>query len=268
LVQVNRGTLQLPSATTNAVGTMQLNGGALQAGGTLAFMGGKLDGSGTVGAVTLMGGIISPGLGGPGALSFVSNLSLGSNATLVLDGTGTVPGTGYDQLSVVGPVALGNATLEVTALPDVATGTAFVIITNHSTAAVSGTFNGLPEQALLAVGNQLFRISYQGDSGNDVTLTRVANTNAQAEFNSVTRLVDGTIQLGATGAAGLTYTLQANSDLTTPNWITLGVVTADTRGNLAIAKASTAANRSFGNDARGSKRAARSGFSELIEIFT
>ena len=175
LVQVDTGTLQLTSITTNLAGTLRLNGGTLIANGTLAVGGGTLDGTGTVGANALSGGLISPGQGGAGLMSFASGLNLGSNATLTLDGTGTVPGTGYDQLSVTGAVALSNCVLQVTSLPTVVTGTVFVIINNDGADAVTGTFKGLPESAILPVNDQVFRVSYHGGTGNDVTLTRIEN---------------------------------------------------------------------------------------------
>jgi hypothetical protein len=231
LVQVDSGTLQLTSTTTNTAGTLRLNGGKLSANGTLAVSGGTLDGTGAVGANALSGGLISPGQGGPGRLSFTSDLNLGANAALLLDGTGIVPGTGYDQLSVTGAVALGNCALQVASLPSVPTGTTFVIINNDGAEAVTGTFKGLPENAVLLVNNQLFRVSYHAGTGNDVTLTQVSNTNAQPRFSGVTRLANGVIQLAATGVAGLTYTVQANTNLATTDWTNLGSTTADAAGN-------------------------------------
>ncbi len=39
--------------------------------------------------------------------------------------------------------------------------------------AVNGTFNGLPEAALITANKQTYQISYVGGTGNDVTLTVV-----------------------------------------------------------------------------------------------
>src|SRR5262249_42318131 len=49
----------------------------------------------------------------------------------------------------------------------------FTIIDNGGFSPVSGTFSGLPEGALIAVGPRIFSISYQGGDGNDVVLTRL-----------------------------------------------------------------------------------------------
>ena len=71
-----------------------------------------------------------------------------------------------------------------------------------------------------------------------MTLTRIANTNAQPQFNQITRTRAGTIQFTATGLPGLTYTMQANAELTTANWATLGAITADALGQLVFTDAS------------------------------
>ena len=105
-------------------------------------------------------------------MGFRSGLNSARARPSALSGTGTIPGSQYDQLSVTGAVTLANATLSVTSLPAVAPGTAFTLILNDGTDAVCGTFNGLPENAPVPVGAQAFRIHYAGGKGNDVTLVR------------------------------------------------------------------------------------------------
>ena len=137
VIQVDTGIVRLPSGTTNTAGILRVNGGQLEASGTLTMAGGILEGTGSVGANSLVGGNIAPGRNGPGLLVFPSSLNLLSGATLTLSGTNTSPGS-YDQLSVVGTVALSNATLQVFSLPSVPPGTAFIIITNDGVDAVQG----------------------------------------------------------------------------------------------------------------------------------
>jgi len=79
-------------------------------------------------------------------------------------------------LHVVGTVDLGDAGVAV-ALPRVAPGTQLVVIDNDETDPIIGTFAGLPEGALIRpeyYDDLLFRISYVGGSGNDVTLRAFA----------------------------------------------------------------------------------------------
>lgn len=86
-----------------------------------------------------------------------------------------------NRMSVTGAVTLAG-TFE----PDPAHGPG-VIIDNQGTAAVSGTFDGLPEGA--AVGS--FRLTYRGGDGNDVVLTS----------NSDTTLPDATARQSATASS-------------------------------------------------------------------
>ena len=87
----------------------------------------------------------------------------------------TASPTSITALKVNGPVSLGNMTLTL-GFPEnfsVPIGTTFTLIDNDGIDPVSGTFVGLPEGALITTSNQLFRVSYVGGTGNDVTLTFV-----------------------------------------------------------------------------------------------
>lgn len=229
LIQADTGTLSLPSPITNSAGTLRLNGGTLQNGGTYAVTGGTLEGSGAFGANAITGGTLSPGQGGAGLIGFRAGLSLGAGATVSLAGTGTTPGTQYDQLSVTGAVSLANATLQIPALPTVAPGTTFMLIVNDSTDPVSGTFNGLPENALVPVGAQPFRIHYAGGSGNDVTLVRDSGSVTVGPLLSGGGFTGGTFQLLGSGSNGFIYTIQATTNFV--NWTNLGFATGGVGGS-------------------------------------
>ena len=82
----------------------------------------------------------------------------------------------------------------------------FVLINNDGSDAVVGTFNGLAEGQIIALGvpntgtpppnqlpGQLFQISYVGGTGNDVVLTAspaVATTDVELVLNGTTNLID------------------------------------------------------------------------------
>jgi hypothetical protein len=227
-VQVDSGTLQLPFASTNFVGTLRLNGGTLNANGNFSVAGGTLDGVGTFGANSFTGGNISPGNGGAGQMSFSSGLNLNSNVTLVIDGTGPVPGVSYDSLSVTGAVVLSNCVLQVTALPSFPPGTTYTLIANDGVDAVSGTFAGLPENSPLTVGAQPFRIHYAGGTGNDVTLVRdgmvTGPTLAMQTYatNSWTFIGTNAIPLQA-------FIIRASTNLVV--WTNIGVATSSVSGS-------------------------------------
>jgi len=226
IVRAASGTLQMPNNYTNTAGTLLLDGGTLTDFGGLGMTGGELEGTGTVGAACVFdAGIVSPGQG-PGLIQFKSGLTLGSGVTLMVDGTGTVPGTQYDQLSVAGPVALSNCTLQVTALPTVPPGTGFAIIAGQS--GVSGTFNGLPENSSVTVGAQVFGIHY-GAGGSTVTLV-LESTGAPQLTSAV--YANGALQLTGTGSGSTTYNIQATTNFT--DWINVGTAPADASGNFSF----------------------------------
>jgi hypothetical protein len=228
VVEVDSGTLQLPIGTTNTAGTIYLNGGTLLPTGTFGFTGGTLQGSGTIGAINLAGGTITPGLSSPGVISFPSGLTLAPAATLVIAGTGTTPGVQYDQITVTGSTSLSNATLQVTSLPSAPVGTTFFIITNTGSSLVTGTFNGLAENALLDAGSQPFRIHYAaGPRANAVTLVRDAGLTLT---NAITSGGNFTLN-GAASGPGL-YQVQASTNLI--NWTNLGTVTGNASGSFTF----------------------------------
>lgn len=227
VVRAASGTLQMPFNYTNTAGEMQLAGGTLSAiSGTLYMTGGKLDGAGTIGSASEFdGGLVQPGPGS-GLMRFSSSLVLGTNCTLSLDGTGSVPGVSYDQLSVTGAVAISNCTLQVAALPSVPAGTAFVIITNTTGGATTGAFSGLPENSSLTISGQPFRIHYSGGSGNDVVLVRDSLTGSQLSSGGYT---NRTFLLLGSGSSSTIYTVQATTNFL--QWTNLGTTTGDLGGN-------------------------------------
>src|SRR6185369_16801171 len=73
-------------------------------------------------------------------------------------------------LRVNGTVDLGGAALALVGTP----GAQMTLVDNDGNETVTGTFAGLIEGAHIAVGGQVFSISYVGGTGNDVVLTAVA----------------------------------------------------------------------------------------------
>ncbi|WP_027360613.1 DUF4347 domain-containing protein, partial [Desulforegula conservatrix] len=154
---VNAGTL-LVTGTCNSSGSFDVASGA------------TIGGAGTITAVTVQsGGILAPGSG-------AGKITTGN---LVLDGSlsaelgGVIVGTQYDQVDVVGTVDLSGATLNVSLINAFTptTGNIFTLINNDGADAITGTFTGLSEGAMISAGGSRFTISYQGGDGNDVVLT-------------------------------------------------------------------------------------------------
>jgi hypothetical protein len=146
--------------------------------------GGILKGTGSTqyGILVANGAIVAPGMS-PGCLTAGTTLSLDGEYQFELGGTD--PCTGYDQIKVLNS---GSAT-EAVMLDNTSSilttsryngytptqGQVFTIIDQAGSAAVSGTFKGLPEGATFEQNGVVFKISYVGGDGNDVTLT-VMNT--------------------------------------------------------------------------------------------
>lgn len=141
-----------------------------QRGDTTVWSGGVLKGTGTVGFLTVnAGGTVAPGHS-PGCLNS-GNLTL--NGTYQIDLGGTTACTGYDQLNVTGTVDVTGATPEVNLYDGYkpAKGQVYTIINNDGSDAVTGTFQNLPEGATFTAGGYVYKVSYVGGDGNDVTLT-------------------------------------------------------------------------------------------------
>ena len=230
IVRVASGTIEMPNNYTNTAGELQLAGGTFTSGtaGTLAMTGGLLDGFGTVGSAAVFnGGTISPGPA-VGLIRFKSSLTLGTNCTLSLAGTGTVPGVTYDQLSVTGAVTIGNATLQVSSLPQVPADTSFTIIDNVTANPTTGSFTNLPENSPLTISGQPFHIHYVGGAGNDVVLVRDLSPGSGPQLSNG-GYSNKTYGLLGFGNGSAVYTIQASTNLL--QWTNIGNATGDVSGN-------------------------------------
>jgi autotransporter-associated beta strand protein len=224
--KLGSGIFTLSGNSAGFTGGTIVNAGTLVVSGNLAnslvtvAAGGTLAGGGTVGQVN-NSGLASPGLS-PGRLT-TKHFTNNATSTLVIELNGVVAGTTHDQVDTAGTVKLAGA-LQLVRGSNTPPGSAFTIIKNDGADAVLGTFTGLAQGAQITNGGAKFQISYTGGDGNDVVLTQVA-TATNALLRGVTRLGNGTMQLGASGSPGFDYTVLANTNLNTTNWLTLGTVT-------------------------------------------
>jgi fibronectin-binding autotransporter adhesin len=198
--------------TTLNSGTLQVDGTQMQS--AVQINGGTLQGGGAVGTINFAGaGVVAPGAS-PGILT-CSNFTGSANGTLQIELNGTLAGSGYDQLNVLGTVGLSNLKLNVSANFTAPTNTQFMIIKNDRTDPVSGTFAGLPQGATLTVGSQQFQISYIGGTGNDVVLSKTADLFRPAL--SIESVPPGSVRL-VWPTNDPTYVLQSESDIAAMNW--------------------------------------------------
>jgi autotransporter-associated beta strand protein len=222
------------NANNTYAGITTVSGGSLNVNGSqptdpIMLNFGGLGGTGTVGTISVSGGgTLNPG--NPIGILNSSNITLNPSTTLNIDLFGTNMGSGYDQLKVKGSVTLSNAQLNLSLGFTPALGTSFKILDNDGTDAVNGIFNNRPEGSLHTNGATIFRISYQGGDGNDVTLTTTLGAPAST-LTSMLNLTNGFKQLTGQGISNLTYTIQSATNLNTPvAWTPLGTATADVSG--------------------------------------
>src|SRR5262249_46816269 len=134
-------------------------------------------------SVTVSSGAhLAPGLS-PGVLTTNGDLTLIAGSAYDVDIGGTTPGNtaaNHDQDVVTGNVVLDSSgagvTLNLTSFNGFvpAPGTAFILIKNNGSQAVSGTFALLAEGAIVSTNflgsGKAARITYKGGDGNDVAI--------------------------------------------------------------------------------------------------
>lgn len=183
LTKTSSGTMTL-TGVNDYSGATTVDAGRMVIGGSVANSafsvsnGAALSGTGTIGSLTVASGGTVGGDTLPGSLA-TGSVNFQSGSTLSLDLNGNVAGTQYDQMAVTGTVSLAGALTATLGYTPV-NGDLLFILTNDGTDAVTGTFNGLANDAIFNIGGQDFRISYIANSagqtmtgGNDVALQAV-----------------------------------------------------------------------------------------------
>ncbi len=151
--------------------------------------GATLSGSGTAGFLSVLG-TVHPNVGDPffGDVLHSGTAVFNGGSSFEVTLRGTTPGS-YDQLNSNSNINIGgNPALRVDLAFNSAVGDQFVIMLASGT--LSGTFSGLPEGQVFAIGQARFQIHYTAQS---VVLTHVANP--------ATHLLIGTSLTSQAGAA-------------------------------------------------------------------
>ncbi|MEQ1747120.1 MAG: hypothetical protein ABMA02_16945, partial [Saprospiraceae bacterium] len=183
-----------------------------------------------------------------------STVSFASDLNIDIDGT--TAGTQYNQLTVVGSVNLTGVALTFLGSSHTPTiGETFTIVDNDGAEAITGTFTGLAQGALIPnfLGSALSaQITYIGGTGNDVVLTVLcpALLASVASISPVAQCANGTVSVGLSGTAAnlptgaytVTYSLSAPntaSGLTATMTVTVAGTGNFTVSGLANAGATT-----------------------------
>lgn len=227
ITKIGSGTLTL-TENNDFAGLATINGGSLVINGmqpltaVLVQNGSIFGGTGLVSSITTVAGQVMPGTS-PGRLR-TGNLQLNNASQFIVELNGTNAGVNYDQIAATGNVGLGNAVLKV--LPGFAGAVSnqFTIIRKDSANPVTSTFLGMPQDTLFTVDNNtMFQISYTGGDGNDVVLTQISMP-SPPQVSTIALLPNGQIEIKGVGLPNVTYSVEANADLNTSNWIPIGSV--------------------------------------------
>jgi autotransporter-associated beta strand protein len=168
------GTNTYTGATTITAGSLLVNG-SLASGSAVAVDAGTLGGTGTISGTVTIGNssgsadsILAPG-------NSIESLDTG-NLTFNSDGSYSVELNGSlvttDVTNVTGTVSINAATtLTVSVAGTLSASQQFVIVSNDDADAVTGTFAGLAQNAVVGnYGGTDLKISYTGGDGNDIVL--------------------------------------------------------------------------------------------------
>lgn len=208
----------------------------VQTNSTIRLDGGLLTGRGYVGAITAnLGGTLAPGFGGPQYESALHarDVTLNGNTTFRTVLTSSSPDFEGHKLQVAGTVNLGGSALVIDVYSNFKPTNAanWIIIENDGTDPITGTFAGLAEGGTVAGEGWLFRISYTGGTGNDVTLTRVAPPVYAFGIEKVSHPDYEAFNIRGQGMPGLRYKLQTTGSLNPViQWGTIEEIVAGTDG--------------------------------------
>jgi autotransporter-associated beta strand protein len=165
---VSSGSLLITSKAASGTGTgaVHVNAGTL--GGT-----GAVGGSVTIGTGTGAGATLSPGRTTTGTLTLKKTLTFKRDGTYKFEveiNTGkadkvTAKGVTISSGALFSFLGLGSGTLTQ--------GTVFTAIDNTATTPIAGTFVNLADGSVFNASGNNFQVSYEGGTGNDLTLTVV-----------------------------------------------------------------------------------------------
>ncbi len=204
--------------------------------GSIVFDEGSLTNGGANITLTAGSGSIQPNTVGTDVNVYPGSLGFGTPSGLAIAINGTTPDSGYRQLNIMGNLNLSGVSLTLSGSLVPAPGSSFAIINNAGHDPIIGTFNGLPEGAVIAnfLGSGLnATISYVGGNGNDVVITVPSTVSAV----STTTIVNASAIGSAVGTVqyGVPLTLWATVTPSSGNVApTLGSVYFRDAGNIDL----------------------------------
>jgi autotransporter-associated beta strand protein len=243
ITKTGTGALSLTGTNTHT-GTLRVEDGTLlvhgSAVGTVRVERGHsgqtptLGGTGTLRnvVVTGLGASIAPGgtTGVPGyGRLIVTNIAINAGAIYRCEIGGTNAGVNLDQIDAKDTFTITGGLADFTAFGAGVVSNRYAVV--KSFAAVSGTFTGDPEgDTIFPAAGRSMSITYLGGvSGRDIVLTDLSAI-PPGSFGGIQMLPNGHVQVGGTGTPGVLYTVEANANLNTTNWLAIGTALANFNG--------------------------------------
>ncbi len=244
-ILVKKGAGRVDFLADNALGEFVVAEGELIMNGsnattTVRLAGGLLGGTGNVEKIVPDGGG-QPSTVAPGTKSGVfgtQGFAFDRHTILRMELDGSNPGNDYDQLACAGDYDLGGATLELLLGFTPAVGTTFTLVESSGGTPTANPFLNFPPGAHLSLpGGVILGIDYKANDGDDVTVTRVAETPPTIRSWSITPATganagNNVFELQIGGMSGLSYGLEASEDLET--WTPVADAVADAEGAAAF----------------------------------
>lgn len=163
-------------ATNVNEGTLVINGSISTSALTTVASGATISGDGSTGALSVgSGGFINPG-NSPGILDVNGNYNQAGLYTAEINGLS--PGSLHDQINVTGTVNITGGSLATIFTGSYSLGNMIFILLNDGGDSITGTYAGLPQDAIFSSGGFDWQISYVAHSeggpsfsgGNDIAL--------------------------------------------------------------------------------------------------
>ncbi|PYK18823.1 MAG: hypothetical protein DME56_12040 [Verrucomicrobia bacterium] len=167
---VTGGVLQVSNKRGSGTGTGSVNINAGTLGGK-----GIISGAVTIGTGSGSGAFLAPAAGTnvQAMLTIQSPLIFNTDATYAYTFRANRNRSRADKVIANGVTINGGAMIALSgqAQGRLTTGLTLTLISNTSANPISGTFSNLPDGAIVTVGRNQLKVSYEGGDGNDLTLT-------------------------------------------------------------------------------------------------
>lgn len=128
--------------------------------------GGSLSGGAIIGKLEAKSGSVNP------SILQSSDINLSGPSTLNITIRNTTPGSGFDQITTLGTITLGDASLNLSGSFILPAGSELILVNNDGTDPISGTFKGIANNQIITIQGTNYLLKYDGGDGNDITLTR------------------------------------------------------------------------------------------------